>query len=186
MRDNLRTLKTSVKANLIKGNDLDLGSIPKTKSAPESTTKEKGSNSRPTSKDSAEDESPEDAKKSAKRTRTRSKTFTFSKSSPSKKSKGETTGGEPGTSKSLLPKSTSTVSLVGRSSMDTGKHTSPEEYVSYLRSEQKPEKVVVGKVHKLRQLLRNETVSWVETFIKLGGMAEIVGLLQRIMLVEWR
>jgi hypothetical protein len=44
----------------------------------------------------------------------------------------------------------------------------------------------VGKIHKLRQLLRNETVSWVEAFIKLGGMAEIVDLLHRVMLVEWR
>jgi hypothetical protein len=66
------------------------------------------------------------------------------------------------------------------------KAAKPDDYVSYLRTEQQPEKVQVGKVHKLRQLLRNETVSWVETFIKLGGMTEIVGLLHRIMKVDWR
>ena len=187
MRDNLRTLKTSVKADLIKGNDIDFSAMgsKSTKSAPGST-KSKGGVSRPGSKDSPSDESPEDLKKSTKRSRARSKTFTFSKSSPSKKAKADVMV-DAGTGKSIhLPKSSSTISLTGRSSMDANKHVSPEEYVSYLRTEQQPEKVAVGKVHKLRQLLRNETVSWVETFIKLGGMSEIVGLLQRIMLVEWR
>ncbi|KAK0617334.1 armadillo-type protein [Immersiella caudata] len=62
----------------------------------------------------------------------------------------------------------------------------PADFVSYLRKVQKPELVEVGKLHKLRLLLRNETVAWTEDFIRQGGMEEIVGLLHRIMAVEWR
>ncbi|KXJ86310.1 armadillo-type protein [Microdochium bolleyi] len=62
----------------------------------------------------------------------------------------------------------------------------PSDYVGYLRKVQRPELVEVGKLHKLRLLLRNETVAWAEDFIRQGGMQEIVGLLNRIMEVEWR
>lgn len=62
----------------------------------------------------------------------------------------------------------------------------PSDFVNYLRKVQKPEFVEVGKLHKLRLLLRNERVAWTEDFIKQGGMKEIVGLLHRIMEVEWR
>lgn len=62
----------------------------------------------------------------------------------------------------------------------------PSDFVGYLRKVTKPEVVEVGKLHKLRLLLRNETVSWTEEFIQLGGMKEIVDLLYRIMDVEWR
>ncbi|KAH8896994.1 hypothetical protein GQ53DRAFT_638433 [Thozetella sp. PMI_491] len=62
----------------------------------------------------------------------------------------------------------------------------PGDFVSYLRKVQKPELVEVGKLHKLRLLLRNETVAWTEEFIRQGGMKEIVGLLHRIMDIEWR
>lgn len=62
----------------------------------------------------------------------------------------------------------------------------PLDYVAYLRKVQKPELVEVGKLHKLRLLLRNETVAWAEEFIREGGMKEIVDLLHRIMDVEWR
>jgi hypothetical protein len=62
----------------------------------------------------------------------------------------------------------------------------PEDYIGYLRKVQKPESVEVGKIHKLRQLLRNETVGWVESFIAQDGMTELVGLLYRIIKVEWR
>ncbi|KAK1836645.1 GTPase-binding protein rid1 [Podospora conica] len=62
----------------------------------------------------------------------------------------------------------------------------PADFVSYLRKAQKPELVEVGKLHKLRLLLRNETVAWTEEFIEQGGMKEIVELLHRIMAVEWR
>lgn len=62
----------------------------------------------------------------------------------------------------------------------------PADFVAYLKKVQKPELVEVGKLHKLRLLLRNETVAWTEEFIKQGGMKEIVDLLHRIMAVEWR
>lgn len=62
----------------------------------------------------------------------------------------------------------------------------PGDFVAYLRKVTKPEVVEVGKLHKLRLLLRNETVSWTEEFIEFGGMKEIVELLYRIMEVEWR
>jgi hypothetical protein len=62
----------------------------------------------------------------------------------------------------------------------------PTDFVRYLQKVQKPELVEVGKLHKLRLLLRNETVAWAEDFIHKGGMKEVVDLLQRIMNVEWR
>ena len=62
----------------------------------------------------------------------------------------------------------------------------PEDFVTYLRKVQKPEIVEVEKIHKLRLLLRNETVSWVNTFIETGGMAEILELVYRILEIEWR
>ncbi|KAH8666691.1 armadillo-type protein [Xylariales sp. PMI_506] len=62
----------------------------------------------------------------------------------------------------------------------------PADFVAYLRKVQKPELVEVGKLHKLRLLLRNETVAWTDDFVRQGGMEEIVGLLNRIMEVEWR
>ncbi|KAL2266209.1 hypothetical protein VTJ83DRAFT_5561 [Remersonia thermophila] len=62
----------------------------------------------------------------------------------------------------------------------------PGDFVGYLQKVQKPELVEVGKLHKLRLLLRNETVAWTDEFIRLGGMREIVELLHRIMAVEWR
>ncbi|WEW60788.1 hypothetical protein PRK78_006276 [Emydomyces testavorans] len=62
----------------------------------------------------------------------------------------------------------------------------PADFVHYLKEVQKPEIVEVSKLHKLRILLRNETVSWVESFISHGGMDELVKLLYRILKVEWR
>ena len=62
----------------------------------------------------------------------------------------------------------------------------PGDFVAYLQKVQQPELVEVGKLHKLRLLLRNETVAWTDEFIRLGGMKEIVELLHRIMAVEWR
>jgi hypothetical protein len=62
----------------------------------------------------------------------------------------------------------------------------PGDFVAYLQKVQQPELVEVGKLHKLRLLLRNETVAWTDEFIRQGGMMEIVELLHRIMAVEWR
>ncbi|KAM0331576.1 hypothetical protein ACHAQA_003255 [Verticillium albo-atrum] len=129
--------------------------------------------------------------------RTRGRSFTLGRTkkeakSPTKKSKGEGT-----LSRHFRTKSTE--SLVGERPV-TSAHSStgsgilskiklgqgPGDFVSYLRKVQKPELVEVGKLHKLRLLLRNETVSWTEEFMKQGGMKEIVDLLNRILEVEWR
>src|ERR1700744_3565965 len=117
MRQNLRSLKTTVKVNLIRGNEFDLsalGSMPK--SAPQST-KEKHAGTpmhrRGISEPDIQYET-DDGKKTGKRERTRSKTFTFSKSSsPSKKQKGNSLSEASISSKLVnLPKSPSAVSLV--------------------------------------------------------------------------
>jgi hypothetical protein len=55
-----------------------------------------------------------------------------------------------------------------------------------LKEVQKPELVEVGKLHKLRILLRNETVAWVEAFISCGGMDQVVDLIYRTIKVDWR
>lgn len=73
-----------------------------------------------------------------------------------------------------------------RGATKPGEMTDPSEFVHYLKEVQKPEIVEVGKLHKLRILLRNETVAWVETFISSGGMNLLVHLLYRTITVEWR
>ena len=62
----------------------------------------------------------------------------------------------------------------------------PEDFISYFHKVQKPPLVELARVQKLRQLLRNESVSWVDAFITKGGMAAVVNLLYRIIEVEWR
>ncbi|KAF4626808.1 hypothetical protein G7Y89_g11349 [Cudoniella acicularis] len=130
--------------------------------------------------------------------RPRSRTFTFSRASskeppsPTKKSKAE--GTMKGHSRT---KSSESIKDTGKSLAATGatvtqtliakaKGQTLDDFVSYLRKVQKPELVEVGRLHKLRLLLRNETVAWTDDFIGRGGMEEIVGLLRRIMEVEWR
>lgn len=135
---------------------------------------------------------------SNKRGRPRSRTFTLSKnSSPTKKQKSEGRPFSTRSSKSIdIPKSSSTRSLVletsSRDPSTSGRNRKqtheilPSEFVVYLRQFSKPQEVEVGKLHKLRILLRNETVAWVDSFIEQNGMTELVGLLQRIMEIEWR
>lgn len=129
------------------------------------------------------------------RSRSRSRTgFTLSKGSmsPTKKRSGSGSShrrpksadlSQPAGLASILPNA-SVASLSLTANHDTA--ADPSDFVHYLREIQKPEMVEVGKIHKLRLLLRNETVSWVDTFIAEGGMDEIVQLLYRIMKVEWR
>ncbi len=74
------------------------------------------------------------------------------------------------------------LSLFGKSE----KFSLPEQVIGYLRKVQQPQAVEVGKIQKLRQLLRNETVGWLDDFISQGGMMEIIELLYRTMAVEWR
>lgn len=127
--------------------------------------------------------------------RNRGRSFTFSRGkesrSPSKKPKGEGTLGRHFRNKSsesvATDRPSSSGSLSGSNLLSKIKlQQGPGDYVAYLGKVQKPQLVEVGKLHKLRLLLRNETVAWIEDFIQQGGMEEIIGLLNRIMQVEWR
>lgn len=131
-----------------------------------------------------------------KRKKHRSMTFTKggsgkSPASPTKKSKPEGTLGRHFRNKSTdsvvsdRPLSSGSLTTTGIFSKVKGQQ-GPADFVTYLRKVQKPEIVEVGKLHKLRILLRNETVTWTEDFIRQGGMKEIVDLLHRILKVEWR
>ena len=130
-----------------------------------------------------------------KKSRPRSLTFTLSKSdlSPSKKQKSERPSSHQRTKSGGLTPSASSNSLKSDSAgqgfafwSKASKPAVPDDYIAYLKKVRQPEIVEVGKVHKLRQLLRNETVDWVDAFIVQGGMIELVELLYRINKVEWR
>ncbi|OTB09552.1 hypothetical protein M426DRAFT_316106 [Hypoxylon sp. CI-4A] len=130
--------------------------------------------------------------------KSRGRSFTLSRgkksgsSSPVKKQKGEGSIGRHFRSRSTDSVASERPSSAGSGSAGGGIFSKvklqqgPGDFVAYLRKVQKPEVVEVGKLHKLRLLLRNETVTWTEEFIRQGGMQEIVGLLHRIMEVEWR
>ncbi|KAI1424002.1 armadillo-type protein [Xylaria sp. FL1777] len=131
--------------------------------------------------------------------RSRGRSFTLSRNSgkksdsrsPTKKSKGEGTLGRHFRTRSTESLASDRPSSAGSNSgsgilSKMKLQQGPMDYVNYLRKVQQPELVEVGKLHKLRLLLRNETVAWTEEFIRQGGMQEIVGLLHRIMEVEWR
>ncbi|KAK3350020.1 armadillo-type protein [Lasiosphaeria hispida] len=114
--------------------------------------------------------------------------------SPTKKQKTDSSLGRHFRSKSTESVASDHPSSVGETSSNVGLgifakvkgQQRPADFVSYLRKVQQPELVEVGKLHKLRLLLRNETVTWTEDFIRQGGMEEIVELLHRTMAVEWR
>ncbi|KUI55699.1 GTPase-binding protein rid1 [Cytospora mali] len=126
----------------------------------------------------------------------RGRSFTFSRNSwkiggsPSKSKKkdasvkGHTRNKSADSTVSERPPSAGSYSSNGIMAKVTGQQ--PSDFVNYLRKVQKPESVEVGKLHKLRLLLRNERVAWTEDFIRQGGMKEIVCLLHRILEVEWR
>lgn len=131
---------------------------------------------------------------SPRKSRSRSRTFTLGKGrSSSKKQKPERSPsrGRPKSTDLTPPDSTDPVtSSVAAQAFSfvtkPAKLVGPEDYIHYLRKVQLPALIEVGKMHKLRQMLRNETVAWVDMFITRGGMTEIVGLLYRIIKVEWR
>ncbi|KAJ2982087.1 hypothetical protein NUW58_g6519 [Xylaria curta] len=129
----------------------------------------------------------------------RGRSFTLSRNSgkksesrsPTKKSKGEGTLGRHFRTRSTESLASERPSSAGSSSgsgflSKMKLQQGPIDYVNYLRKVQQPETVEVGKLHKLRLLLRNETVAWTEEFIRQGGMQEIIALLHRIIEVEWR
>ena len=139
---------------------------------------------------------PEDTPE-VKSKRPRSRTFTLSRASskespsPTKKkaeaslglySRKNSSDRIASGSKSL----TATTAGVAQILIAKAKGQTPDDFVLYLRKVPKPQAVEVGRLHKLRLLLRNEMVAWTDEFIRQGGMEEIVGLLHRTMEVEWR
>ncbi|KAF1992024.1 hypothetical protein K402DRAFT_459223 [Aulographum hederae CBS 113979] len=201
MRQKMRTLKTTLKADFIKSHQVE-GSQSSKESSNfalwSDTTTQADRVVKPSDdvSDHEEEEPVPAAPASAKRTRPLSNKFTWSKadSSPTKKQKAEMSREEKRASKGAeihkTPSSKSLSSMgaaAGRSLLSKGtKAATPEDHVAYLRKVTEPCSVEVGRLHKLRLLLRNETVAWVDSFIRLGGMTEIVALLHRIMAVEWR
>ncbi|KAH7083279.1 armadillo-type protein [Paraphoma chrysanthemicola] len=196
----MRTLKLEVKADFVR-----MHNTPQASRAPSAHSSIGESDGRPSSKpgltrssksrDGPIDEddvaSQTDKAGSTKRERPRSRTFTFSRSdSPTKKQKADSNERKASSKTNPIPKSPSTRSLVSnasdRSVSNGAKAVKPDEFIKYLKKTPKPRDVEVGKLHKLRLLLRNETVDWVDAFIQEGGMTELVGLLHRIMEIEWR
>lgn len=200
MRDRMRSLDTNIKADFIKQDKAESGSVSSTASSSTSAPWSAVSTTRPTQERSHTEGGPREWNENAdanvaKKQRPRSRTFTLSKSSdsPTKKQKSDSsdthrrkksTDSTPsGPSKSL----NSYGAAQAASFLAKGpKSAVPEDFISYLRITQKPENIEIGKLHKLRLLLRNETVAWVDSFITKGGMTEVVGLLHRIIKVEWR
>jgi hypothetical protein len=183
MRERMRTLTLRVKADFVRQD--------------QGAAKTAEANPAQTASGAAAQEEVDDDGKSTKRSRARSRTFTFSK--------GDKKGGDSSPSKNARSRSkgrpTSVIVPKGQSAHDALTPTTPtgnswgrrghatpavSEYITYLRRNQDPKKVEVGRLHKLRILLRNETVAWVDDFISQGGMSEVVGLLHRLMGIEWR
>lgn len=182
----MRSLDTNIKADFIQKDRTD-----PTPHSANSSMSNNDSSRRGRGKEQKEDRSRE----GKSRSRSRSRGFSFTKgSSPTKKQRPESGTfhrrpksielAQPINLSRVLSPSASTTSLSGAAAVDTA--ADPSDFVHYLREIQKPEMVDVGKLHKLRILLRNETVSWVDDFLAEGGMDEVVQLLYRIMKIEWR
>ncbi|KAJ5671637.1 Diaphanous GTPase-binding [Penicillium longicatenatum] len=184
MRDKMRSLDTNIKVDFIQKDRTENG-------APNSAGTSDSRRGR--GKEAKDDQKSQDRKGSRSRSRSRGFTFGRGSSSPGKKARPESgTFARPrsvdlsqpvGVYTTLHPGG-STATLSEAAVVDTA--ADPSDFVHYLREIQKPEIIEVGKLHKLRLLLRNETVSWVNGFITEGGMDEIVQLIYRIMKMEWR
>jgi len=185
MREKMRSLDTNIKADFIQ-KDRTENSAPHSAGAAADSRRGRG-------KESKEKES-QDRKNSRSRSRSRGFNFGKGSSSPTKKSRPDSGSfhhrprsvdlSQPVGVYTTLTPAASTTSLSQTAAVDTA--SDPSDFVHYLKEIQKPEMIEVGKIHKLRLLLRNETVSWVDSFITEGGMHEIVQLLYRIMRVQWR
>ncbi|RMZ67638.1 GTPase binding Rid1 [Pyrenophora seminiperda CCB06] len=200
-RAQMRTLKLQVKADFVRMHKLDTPQAARPTSTPSSigentkSATQKSIKSRQGSPVEDEDEEARADKSSAnstKRERPRSRTFTFNRNdSPTKKQKGGELNDRKTSSKPApIAKSPSMRSMRSnasdRSVSNGAKAVKADEFIAYLKKTPKPQDVEVGKLHKLRLLIRNETVDWVDNFIQDGGMTELVALLHRIMEIEWR
>ncbi|KDB27195.1 hypothetical protein H109_01064 [Trichophyton interdigitale MR816] len=184
MRDKMRALDTNIKADFVNKHEM-------TPTTPSGTSQKKfGFFS---SDKEAEKSSENGSRKSATKTRARSRTFTKNDSSNSKKGKGETTPSKRPKSVDFSRPSSSSSRGISASVLSSLQYIrtpkdadEPSDFVHYLKEVQKPEIVEISKLHKLRILLRNETVTWVTEFMSCGGMDELIQLLYRIIKVEWR
>lgn len=198
----MRSLTTNIKVDFIKKQKFASGSVSSTESR-SSVDSRDASRKRPNTGESATtdgevrhnedevgDKTEDECSPKKRRSRPRSRTFTFSKgdSSPKKKERSKSRGRSK--SRTRAPDDEDRPQTPdGRRSFSLGrapKPAVPEDFLSYLRKTQRPQEVEVGRLQKLRQLLRNETVGWVDGFIGQGGMTEIIALLHRILEVEWR
>ena len=185
LRDHMRNLKPEVKAGLVKGERIGSGSS----SAEEQLSSRSREPERPSSKDKDTE-----GRRSRSRSRPRSRVFSMSKRNKDTTAvKEESVRSRSKTRPKSVDISTRPLSAVSNmsttslTSMTANDGTStPGDFIHYLREVQKPELVEVGKIHKLRILLRNESVQWTDVFVKKGGMDEIAQLLHRIMAIEWR
>lgn len=194
MRQKMRTLTLRVKADFVKQ---DQGSKSAEESPPGSLNSnlEKSKSSMTIVEAAAETKKDDDDSKSTKRSRTRSRTFTWSKKnkgdgSPSKKQRSQSRSRpisiEIPSDAAVNGQQSTPLTPTGSFGRKGAQTASPADYITYLRKNQDPTKAEVGRLHKLRILLRNETVAWVDSFISQDGMTEIVGLLNRTMAIEWR
>lgn len=212
MRPNMRSLDDRIKVEFIKNDTMDFAKIggggvsgngnggeakrpalaQRQSSARESSkadSLERGRSSHGAAKPDVD--AGDEAESPTKRSRSRSRGFTLGKSdrSPSKRPRSLSRPRSLMSLKNLSSSSVNTVAALDGASESKDKaaaFTRPDDFIQYLRGEQNPEAIEVGKMHKLRLLVRNETISWVDTFILNGGMDEIVRLLESIMQMEWR
>ncbi|KAL9026778.1 MAG: hypothetical protein Q9196_004610 [Gyalolechia fulgens] len=205
VRDRMRSLNTHIKVDFIRKEKFASGSVSSTESGSSADSRDASRKRPSTSKstnteehshktdDEFEDRTEDEGSPKKRRSRPRSRTFTFGKgdSSPKKKEKSERSKSRGRSrSRARAPEAVETPQTPeARRSFSFGrtpKPAIPEDFLSYLQKTQKPQDVEVGRLQKLRQLLRNETVGWVDAFIYQGGMTEMIGLLDRILKVEWR
>ena len=200
MRQKMRSLNSSIKADFIRKNSSGIPILSpggesgqKLQSThPESPTGKHATTGRVAFQKSIEHNTAEASPD--KRSRIRSRTFTLGKGeSLAKKHKADRSDISSGLLRlketpellSVKPLQ-SMVNGIGSFGRSLKQPALPNDFVNYLRKVQKPEILEVEKVHKLRLLLRNETVSWVNSFIESGGMTEVVELVYRILEIEWR
>jgi hypothetical protein len=200
MRDGMRGLKPDVKAGLMKGERIGSGSsaasgpseVSEVRSSARSS--HRNENDRPKS----EGDDSKEGKRSRSQSRPRSRILTLSRrdeDTPSKQDRPTSSSRSRSKSRnksadltSSRPTSVramaSTVSLASLNPADSA--AAPGDFIHYLREVQKPQLVEVSKLHKLRILLRNESISWTDHFVSKGGMDELVQLYYRIAKIEWR
>jgi hypothetical protein len=192
MRDTMRQLKPELKLALMRG-DRSGSESSTTSTVLNDVRSSAGSRLKKEDRTKSEEG---DGKRARSRSRPRSGVLSWSKrddSSPVKADKSSTRSRSKSRPKSVdltnirptssrsLGSSGSTTSLAAADIAAT-----PGDFIHYLQEVQKPSLIEVGKLHKLRILLRNESVNWTDTFVRKGGMNELISLLYRITKIEWR